>query len=338
MFAKLLKVAVLGLVATISTVDAGQTATVYKNFALSNGKTFNYYISYNSTIPASSYKHLVVVQHGVTRDARSSMTGPIAKRFEAGSTANTLVVSPLFQVAADANANCNADSQPVVAAKPNDALWTCSSWMQGRASSDNGPSSFVAYNNLLAKLKKDFPSIKTASLVGFSAGGQFMQRYIAFSKIPSGVKANFVVGSPSSFLYFDTVRPNPEGKSWSACTTNDACTFSFSTPKDCAAGNKWKYGMEERPSTVNDDVEALRSTYSAADITYMAGSQDTGSADANCGAVVQGSGRLQRALAYAAYDRKYLATDKQRKVVIPNCGHDVTCMTKSDNVAKLYLV
>ncbi|TMW68169.1 hypothetical protein Poli38472_007841 [Pythium oligandrum] len=333
----LLKAIFLGLVAFLATTEGGLTSTVYKNFALSNGKTFNYYISYNATIPASSYKHLVLVVHGQPRDVRSTMAGPIETRFAAEKTTGALIVGPLFQVAADANANCNADSRPIPPATANDATWTCSSWMQGRESTNNGPSSFVALNNLLSKLKQDFPSLSTASLVGFSAGGQFMQRYIAFSKIPSGVTAKFLVASPSSYLYFDSVRPSPVGKDWSACTTNDACSFSFATPTNCATSNQWKYGLDARPASVAGEAATLRSNYVSANIIYVAGSQDTGSADDGCAAVVQGSGRLQRALAYAAYDRKYLATSKNRKVVTPDCGHDVYCVTKSTSVSQVYL-
>ena len=36
---------------------------------------------------------------------------------------------------------------------------------------------------------------------------------------------------------------------------------------------------------------------------------------------------MQRALAYADYDRRYLAPDKpHRLTIVPGCGHNVACV------------
>ncbi|TMW68170.1 hypothetical protein Poli38472_007842 [Pythium oligandrum] len=168
-----------------------------------------------------------------------------------------------------------------------------------------------------------------------------MQRYTAYAKFPSGPTTKFFVGSPSSYLYYDTARPIPQQNgvdvSSTVCTTNDACTFRYVTPSGCSGFNDWKYGLDARPASAPGNAATLRARYIAADVTYMAGSQDTGSADGSCGANVQGSGRLQCALTYAAYDRKYLATAKNRQVVITKSAHDEVCVTKTPAVAQVYL-
>ena len=60
-------------------------------------------------------------------------------------------------------------------------------------------------------------------LAGFSAGGQLVQRYAAVGK-GSDIDLRYVVGRPSSFLYFGAARPE--------ATTG------------CADFNRWKYGLD----------------------------------------------------------------------------------------------
>ncbi|HGE6662124.1 TPA: hypothetical protein ACGB9F_003907, partial [Serratia marcescens] len=96
-----------------------------------------------------------------------------------------------------------------------------------------------------------------------------------------------------------------------------------------------KYGPEALPAHLQRTAAAARRRYAAADITYLAADGDTGTApgayyrilDKSCAAQLQGPYRLQRALAYADYDRRYLAPEKpHRLTLVPGCGHNVACV------------
>ena len=69
-------------------------------------------------------------------------------------------------------------------------------------------SAFDALDTLLAKLgdRAILPTLSQIVLAGFSAGGQLVQRYAAVGK-GSDIDLRYVVGSPSSFLYFGDARP-----------------------------------------------------------------------------------------------------------------------------------
>jgi hypothetical protein len=89
------------------------------------------------------------------------------------------------------------------------------------------------------------------------------------------------------------------------------------------------------PPQLRVSAAEARARYAAADIVYLEGGLDSGTApgtyyrilDKSCAAEAQGPYRLQRGLAYAQYDRTLLAPDRHREVsVVPGCAHDVVCV------------
>ena len=76
-----------------------------------------------------------------------------------------------------------------------------------------------------------------------------------------------------------------------------------------------------------------RARYSKADVAYLEGELDTGEhqnaffkiLDRSCAANLQGPYRLQRGLAYAAYDKRFLVSN-HALAIVPGCAHDVTCI------------
>lgn len=243
-----------------------------------------------------------------------------------GDTGNTLVVAPLFQVATDRAQGCSTAGVPQ--AQNGDLLWTCASWMQGGRARNGGnnPSAFEVLDTLVDHLSTRWPSLQTITIAGFSAGGQMVQRYVAFAKDrPAGAQhapqLRYVVADPSSWLYFDPARPQPV----------DAAS--------CPALNQWKYGTDALPTWLGRNAQQARAHYAAADISYLQGELDNGPGkgkayrmlDRSCAANAQGPDRLARGLAYAQYDRTLLAPDKSRRVVVvPGCAHDVACVFPSD--------
>ncbi len=299
---------------------------------------------------SSTVTTAVIALHGHSRDALRSFQATTAAAAAAGQSASTLVVAPLFQVAD--TTRCHSPGLP--APQAGDLLWTCSTWQQG-ASAKNAPgiTANQAIDTLVGHLLQHHPALHTITIAGFSAGGQMVQRYVGFAATPSRpVHLRYVVGSPSSWLYFDPERPLPtrqgqpdQAVEWATCSTGapaqaGTCGFTFALPDAgaCPHYHRWKFGTEHWPATYGRSAEAARAAYVAADVTYLLGAQDTGTAqgagysilDKTCPAQLQGPFRLQRGLAYAAYDAAKLAGGRHRLVPpAEGCGHDVRCVFPS---------
>ena len=82
-------------------------------------------------------------------------------------------------------------------------------WRGGGDANGTELSSFDVIDLLFAKLsdKTLFPNLKRVALVGFSAGGQFVGRYVAVGKgeIREGIELVYVAMAPSTYLI-----PNPD--------------------------------------------------------------------------------------------------------------------------------
>ncbi|WP_226502545.1 hypothetical protein [Pseudomonas sp. MWU16-30317] len=256
----------------------------------------------------------VIAIHGHPRDA--------LRTFQATATAvkgtDTLVVAPLFQVDERHSDRCVSAGEPL--AEPGDLLWTCSSWIAGEpANNAPGVSAFNALDAVVAQVHEQFPSVKTITVAGFSAGAQMVQHAIAFAApAPTGVTLRYVVADPGTWLYFDT---------WRASATTG-----------CADFNQWKYGLDGLPAWLKKTPEQARERYATADIRYLEGELDSSNAkgtfypilDKSCAAMAQGPYRLQRGQAYQTYEREQLKPNKPRPLaIVPGCAHEVTCVFPS---------
>ena len=279
--------------------------------ALPGGTMLGYYIA---TTPASVRSILIGVQ-GYVRDANRTWDAAAKAVADAGHADDTLVVAPIFAVAAPEAQRCQYHGVPEAA--PGDALWHCGNWSGGApAGNDPRVTSFTAMDTLIAALAREFPTARRITVAGFSAGGQYVQRYAAFAAPPpAGVHLRFVVADPSSFLYFDPERPQPGIAA-------------------CPSYNRWKFGTEALPPFLGRSAAAARATYADADLSYLEGSldRDAGPGTAyrnlarNCAAELQGPFRLQRGLAYAAYDKAKLAHGAHPLTIVPGCAHSVSCV------------
>ena len=77
-------------------------------------------------------------------------------------------------------------------------------WRGGGDANGTELSSFDIIDTLFARLsdRSLFPNLKRVALVGFSAGGQFVGRYVAVGKgeVGEGIELKYVAMSPSTFL------------------------------------------------------------------------------------------------------------------------------------------
>ncbi|GAK26970.1 MULTISPECIES: hypothetical protein [Serratia] len=284
----------------------------------------------------------LIVLHGYPRDAGKTLAAAVKAAQLAGQTGQTLLVVPLFPVSDAQSGHCHSPGVPQ--AQAGDALWSCSSWIEGGLDNRGKTSSFAALDRLVAELKVKWPRIRWVTVAGFSAGAQFVQHYVGFANPPPGIKLRYVISDPGSWLYFDRRRPQPVIKGrpvdWRDCGSTRGCTFDWVEVNSdaCPNVNRWKYGIEQIPPFLAQKTESMRERYASADITYMAGEKDTGDAagsfykilDKSCAAQAQGPYRLQRAIAYAAYDRRFIAPHAKRDLaIVPDCAHDVSCVFPS---------
>ena len=77
-------------------------------------------------------------------------------------------------------------------------------WKQGDGSKTSPPvSSFAALDRLIAGIVRShrFPGLRHIVVAGHSAGGQFVERYAASTRLSVRVPVRYVVANPSSYLY-----------------------------------------------------------------------------------------------------------------------------------------
>ncbi|MGO4741975.1 hypothetical protein [Serratia quinivorans] len=298
-----------------------------------------YFVAKNQV--ATPHSALIVI-HGYPRDAGKTLAAAVKAAQLTAGTEGTLLIAPLFPVSDAQAERCHSPGVPQ--ARAGDALWRCSSWIEGGLDTQGQTNSFAALDRLVAELKVKWPQIHEVTVAGFSAGAQFVQHYVGFAHPPAGVKVRYVISDPGSWLYFDGHRPlpvkNDRPADWRDCQPQGNCHFEWVevTSAACPDVNRWKYGVEAVPTLLDQNHQSVRQRYAAADITYMAGEQDTGKApgsfykilDKSCAAQAQGPYRLQRGMAYAAYDRRFIAPHAKRDLlIVPGCAHDVACVFPS---------
>ncbi|TFZ50813.1 hypothetical protein E5C26_13300 [Serratia proteamaculans] len=284
----------------------------------------------------------LIVLHGHPRDAGKTLAAAITAAQRATKTDDRLLIAPLFPVSETQAAHCHSPGVP--SAQAGDALWSCSSWIEGGLDNQGNTTSFAALDSLLAELKTKWPRVESITVAGFSAGAQFVQHYVGFAHPPAGVTMRYVIADPGSWLYFDSRRPQPvkNGRpaDWRDCNQQGDCSFDWVEVRNDACPNveRWKYGTQAIPAFLDQNREAVRQRYATADITYLEGEQDTGNSpgtfykilDKSCAAQAQGPYRLQRGIAYVAYDRRFIAPDAKRNLlIVPGCAHDVACVFPS---------
>lgn len=298
----------------------------------------------------------LVVIHGYSRDANKSFSAGLSAVKSRNAIANTLVVTPIYQVPVSEAKQCMTKGVPE--AVSNELTWRCTTWIEGGLSNGlNGVSSFTAMDALLTQLKKDFPNLSTITIAGFSAGAQMVQHYVGFAADVSklGVKVRYVIADPGSWLYFDPQRAQPylnEIKvSWDQCSGGPQglgqCELRMEEYNTACPGiNDWKYGLNQLPDHLPWGGSKAREQYAQANISYLEGALDGNTAkgayyailDKSCAANAQGPFRLQRGIVYAFYDRTLLSPDKRRAVtIIPNCAHDVSCVFSSKEGSEILI-
>jgi hypothetical protein len=309
------------------------------------GKTLPYYRSHPLETPNGALQNLVLVMHGNDRDA-DAYFATVADVAKARDPVHTLVVAPWLQAVPTSATPCAGNPNAPLAT---DLYWSCGGWLNGNKATNSTTTSFEAIDALVSAAKTAFPSIVRVTIVGYSAGAQTINRYIAGSteeeKTPL-VETRYVVSSASSYLYFD----NRRLKADAVCPDEAGCLVdatSFDGPyfdaANCPTYDDYKFGVADDVMGVttitgylkNIPPATLQSRYVSRKVVYIYSTNDAsdvGAVDTGCEANAQGplgtSFRLQRGLTYHRYVTMLLGAT-HRVAVVPVCGHDHDCVLRT---------
>ena len=264
--------------------------------------------------PQPQVRIAVIVIHGYGGSSTNNLPWIVQAARRSGKLAETLLLAPQFHSAAD---------QP----QPGEHYWSKGGWAAGDRSKDSQDadkrlSSFAVADRLFAELSdaKRFPNLRRIVLAGHSAGGQFVNRYVAVGRLgESGgparaVECRFLIANPSSYLYLDGRRPVAGGD-------------RFEVPAKKPPGyNMWRYGLENRIAYADGmTADQIRQNVFTRRAYYLIGGEDN-RPDENLArgpaAMAEGENRLDRWRKF----RRYVALfpEWQAHAVfaeVPGVGH-----------------
>lgn len=282
----------------------------------------------------SEIKRAVIVVHGRLRDADKYFELSMRAAKASNALANTLVVAPQIISTGDAARH----DLPVGVAR-----WKSEAWLGGDVGKAPFPiSSFEVMDGIIAQLadRTRFPNLERIVVAAHSGGAQFVQRYAVVGRADQvitaaglqpyaeGVDVNaakgpvmrvrFVVANPSSYVYFDAVRPVAVGH--------------------CREFDHWRYGINDPVAYAQgSDMKVMESRYLTRRVIYLLGGNDIdpnhSALDKSCMAEAQGSNRLERGTNYFAHLLKRAKLQgialRHTRVEVPGVAHDADRMFNS---------
>ncbi|MFC6311479.1 alpha/beta hydrolase [Paraburkholderia dipogonis] len=271
--------------------------------------------------PTREVQRAVILIHGRLRNGDTYFE--LAQRscaLAGHGAADTLLIVPQFLATADVDAH---------ELPPSTLHWDWTSWMGGENAEGPAPiSSFDVLDAILHALasREQFASLAEVVIAGHSGGAQVVQRYAVAARDEAplaarGIALRYVVANPSSYVYFDAMRPV------ASAVSGEFAAFDRTR---CPSFNRWKYGLENLPAYADDaaSAAALEARYAQRDVTVLLGGADCDpqhpALDRSCAALTQGEHRLGRGLAYARYMalRHPDGLAGHRTFVIDGVGHD----------------
>ena len=229
-----------------------------------------------------------------------------------------MVIAPHFQDSSEASS---------------DEYWWDSDWREGGAS--GGISSYEVVDKMVELLRNgNFPNLKWIVVGGHSAGGQFSQRYAAFTDIdmkpaPNSQYVKFIPANPSSYVYLNAYRPDGRG--------------NWIIPQECSSGdkyNEWKYGLDGLYGyTAARGADFARTNLPRRWVELLAGTFDNvvdDGLDTDCAAMIQGPRRYDRAQNFNAFMDRYYPGNNFSITMVPEVGHDSTLIFASPQGVNAY--
>ncbi len=202
---------------------------------------------------------------------------------------------------------------------------------------NNKLSSFQAMDRILLELTKTCPRLRRVTLIGHSAGAQFVDRYSVLSSIAAAtpkVAFRFVALAPSSVLYPSELRPH----------VDENGTLSFSTPAGSRACNAYPYGLDTSPLFARlvrnpaADRARLVEKLLNRDIVFAVGTEDTTSArlDRSRSADAQGPNRYLRLKHFVEFLKTKYHSTNNRLLPIAGVGHYSQELIRSKEMSEFF--
>lgn len=313
---------VLAVFLTVSSALGQSKGPAPVQLKFDTGRTVPIYTNRPLAISDKRVTVAVIVVHGLDRDGPGQfqrMLGAAAKENLAN---QVLVIAPDFLIEED---------------KPEAGqhYWS-GDWAEGGLSRDSKEkkerlSSFEVVDRLTRELAVPgrFPNLKRVTIAGHSAGGQFVNRYVAVGRpaeSPAKGKPKFeyvfVVANPSSYLYLDERRP-VKGKT------------TFEKPSDVKGFNQWRYGVERLNEYAQETpLKQLQENVFTRKTIYLIGSEDY-KQDKNLSmtpaSMLQGENRHDRWQNYQRYTQLFPEWKASvRFAEVKGVGHSTIGMFQSD--------
>jgi hypothetical protein len=317
----------------------------------------------------SKIKHLLVIVHGVHRDAahyaaiavrsmsRSGATQspnpeladglpedgiPEPGPPEPGAAPEVVPVSPEATLAglraADTLVIAPKFINPNERATPDFPAWRRETWLSGEASvaSPKRPppeSSFRVLDELLEHLTRRnlLPGLSTVVVAGHGAGAQMVQRYAVLSPIAEKLE--------QARLDVRFVIANPSSYLYLTGDRTAATVRGFGPYNRgiCADYDSYRYGLNHLISYASEtDAHKLAARYASRRVTYLLGGADNNPEqrllDKSCAAEAEGATTLSRGIAYVRYERTLKAAGswgRHTAYEVTGVGHNARSMFTS---------
>ena len=290
-------------------------AAAAERFALDMGQPkFAYYFAEHDIMKGdSTLEYAVIYIHGAGGGAKDAARRTRAKLKQYKPDKKVYCVAPSFLT----QKNCPA-------AIRKDALMWERGWRWGDpAENCSKTGSFDVIDRIYTIFSdpKLYPAMKRIVLCGFSAGGQFVNRYTAVGKLPVNPKIEtaFISGGGASYLYIDDLRL-VDGK--------------FQKVKADNGFNHWYLGLDNRNAYCKDlSGEEIMKNLSTRQTFYFMGTADRGKYPFP----MQGKNRFERFTIYRKYVARFPSWEKAtRFIAVPGLSHD-TLIFFHENIAQKWV-
>jgi hypothetical protein len=296
-----------------------------------NNKTYSFRYASNHPIAEENkkIKQLVIYIHGARRNGLDYYEWGEKAVNAAHKQEETLFFSPQFNSEKDLEDHKHDATH---------LFWVKNNWRIGDESVSSEKrvmassfSSFSLIDSVIARAcnKKLFPNLKRITVIGHSAGGQFVSRYVGMTSLPNTMTAykfNFIVMNPSTYLYLDDRRP---------VQTDKGLAFIKPDTTGCSSYNDYPRGMANlNPYAALVGVETITQQFLKRDISYILGEKDVNmndsSLDKSCEGNMQGRFRLERGQFFYEYVQLFAKKKKIHQIdVVPDVAHDGDKMVNS---------
>jgi hypothetical protein len=286
-----------------------------RHITVNSGMKMEYWRNYALGTPNEAIRRVVIIQHGAGRDAESYFGSAIKAAKAEGRVHSSLIMALHFQISGD-----NPDD--------NELYWTNKGWAWGYLS-ENEPetSSYAIMDEVFKKIAEPgkFPNLEELILFGHSAGGQYVNRFVAGSDAAddpnlSGIPILFVVANPSSVVYLNEYRARPGETDVFEVPGRDPNLECLNTYND------YGYGLGDLNEYIGTSTKSrIRKRYESRTVVYMAGTEDNDSThsslDRSCQALLQGANRLERAEIYFNFLEAFYDTSNHSFLYAQGVGH-----------------